>query len=107
MLRTVPTLRDERIRTEVQWTIASLALSHSLKAELPQIARSFLADQQKLLEGVYYRSIQCTRSPKTAFRCTNNDGGPVPAARLQRIEVELGGIGADEAERDAGFRTEG
>ncbi|VDO19842.1 unnamed protein product [Heligmosomoides polygyrus] len=51
VLRTVPTLRDERIRTEVQWTIASLALSHSLKAELPQIARSFLADQQKLLEG--------------------------------------------------------
>uniref|UniRef100_A0A7I4XYD0 Rap-GAP domain-containing protein n=1 Tax=Haemonchus contortus TaxID=6289 RepID=A0A7I4XYD0_HAECO len=51
VLRTIPTLRDERLRTEVLWTIASLALSHSLKSELPQITRAFLVDQQKLLEG--------------------------------------------------------
>ncbi|WKX92732.1 hypothetical protein Q1695_010622 [Nippostrongylus brasiliensis] len=51
VLRTIPTLRDERLRTEVQWTIASLALSHSLKNELPLIIRMFLTDEQLLLEG--------------------------------------------------------
>ncbi|VDK49238.1 unnamed protein product [Cylicostephanus goldi] len=51
VLRTIPTLRDERLRTEIQWTIASLALAHSLKSDLPQITRTFLIDKQKLLEG--------------------------------------------------------
>ncbi|VDM72079.1 unnamed protein product [Strongylus vulgaris] len=51
VLRTIPTLRDDRLRTEVQWTIASLALAHSLKSDLPQITRTFLVDKQKLLEG--------------------------------------------------------
>ncbi|KAJ1372174.1 hypothetical protein KIN20_034259 [Parelaphostrongylus tenuis] len=51
ILRTIPTLPDERLRTEIQWTGASLALSHSLRADLPQIMRSLLIDKQKLLEG--------------------------------------------------------
>ncbi|ETN75512.1 hypothetical protein NECAME_12314 [Necator americanus] len=51
ILRTIPTLKDDRLRTEVQWTIASMALANSLKSDLPQITRTFLADKQKLLEG--------------------------------------------------------
>lgn len=51
VLRTIPTLRDERLRIEIQWTWASLALSHSLRADLPQIMRSFLVEKRKLLEG--------------------------------------------------------
>ncbi|RCN29595.1 Rap/ran-GAP [Ancylostoma caninum] len=51
ILRTIPTLRDDRLRTEVQWAIASLALANSLKSDLPQITKTFLADKQKLLEG--------------------------------------------------------
>ncbi|KAL6729909.1 hypothetical protein Aduo_000918 [Ancylostoma duodenale] len=51
ILRTIPTLRDDRLRTEVQWAIASLALANSLKSDLPQITKTFLTDKQKLLEG--------------------------------------------------------